>query len=462
MIQGIMAKRSRPSCFPHDSPVEEVSGRSAGSQPKVGPIRVLFSPLLRHWRDVALTIGNNVIARGLTFLAVALILRELPKDQAGGFSLMLKISGLSATLVTLGLQAAAVRQVSAALASGDEARANMILRFFLKFRLLQGALISALGFFLAPAIARSLLHQPDTTVYIRIAFFGAATNALFQFSLHHLQARQAFFRYAFLNVGVTAGRAIAVGSLIALGMATGFRVSLGWVVLPVVGWLVGLGLAPAHFLRSKMEASERRRPVRRELFRFGRWLAIAGIAGAIFVNMDSILVARYMDLRHVALYGAAFNLSLLVIMLTSAIATVVLPVVSRVSGQAALWRFFRKSILLGILAALILAPLALLGGRFVSLVYGGDYAPATHAFQVLYLGTLLAFIYSTAGLVFFALDRPALVAGQNIAQFLVSFVAYLLLIPKVGIMGGAIGTFAGHAVAVIFVLVAGSRVVRPQ
>ncbi len=434
---------------------QALEGRASAPAPEVGDLPPTPSRLSEHVTHVGLIVVKNALERGITFVAVLVVLRALTPIDAGGFALMLKISSLAAVFVTLGLQGGAVRLISDALSVNNERRAELLLRTFLNLRLLFAVLVGVGGWFASPMIATHLLQQPHATVYVRLACVGAATNGMLLFTLHHLQARRQFFRYAILDTCTTLAKAVAVIALILAGVATGARASAAWVLIPLLGTLVGLHLAPTKFLRTR--PVEHERGIRWELVAFGRWLTLAALANLVFFNLDSILLARYRGLAAVATYSAAFNLALVVYLFSNAVQTVLLPTVSRLRDPRAIRAYFRSSLIWSALAAAALAPLALMGGWLIRLLYGASYINATNTFELLYLAALVALIYNTAGLIFFALDAPRYVTGQTVAQLITSVPAYLIFIPRYGIIGGAIGTLSGQLATLAFTVVTGAR-----
>jgi O-antigen/teichoic acid export membrane protein len=407
-----------------------------------------------------LTFGSQGVERALTFVAVTLVLRVLPVANSGAFVLMLKVAGFSGVLATLGIQGGAVQMVSGALAEGREYWANAVLRAFLWTRVTMVVPLVLVGFVGGPWIARHIFGHPAVGAYVCWGFISAAANALLMFSLHHLQARQSFVRYTTLTVLTTLGKLAVVALLIAAGLLSAFGAAAIWALLPVGGALAGLFLAPADFIkRSRRKHS---RLARAELARLGRWLTLSSMIGVIFINLDSLLVTRFLGLQAVAWYGAAINLSAVVVVLATSLFTVLLPAVSRLAEPRQVRLFFWRALLLTSAGSAALLPVIALAPWLMRAVYGTRFLPAVPAFRFLFAGALLCVIYSTAGVVFLALRKPMLVAGQAAVQVVASVPFYVVLIPRDGIVGGAIGTFAGQAAGLLYVLVFGAFVVRDR
>jgi O-antigen/teichoic acid export membrane protein len=417
-----------------------------------------ISAVRRHGLHVALIFASQGAERALSFVAVTLVLRVLPVADSGAFVLMLKVAGFTGVLATLGIQGGAVQLISGALEEGREYWANAVLRAFLWTRVTMVVPLILAGFLGGSWIAVHVFGRAAVGPYVCWGFVSAAANAILMFSLHHLQARQSFVRYAALTVLTTVAKLTAVTVLIAVGLLSAFGAAAIWALLPVGGALAGLFLAPADFIkRSRLKHS---RLARAELARLGRWLTLSSMIGVVFINLDSLLVTRFLGLRAVALYGAAINLSLVVAIMGTSLFTVLLPAVSRLSELGQVRAFFWRALLLTSVGSAALMSAIALAPWLMRTVYGSRFLPAVPAFRFLLAGALLSVIYSTAGVVFLALRKPVLVAGQAAAQVAASVPFYIVLIPRDGIVGGAVGTFAGQVAGLLYVLLFGAVVVR--
>lgn len=92
--------------------------------------------------------------------------------------------------------------------------------------------------------------------------------------------------------------------------------------------------------------------------------------------------------------------------------------------------------------------------------YGQRFLPAVPAFQFLFAGSLLSVVYGPASVVFVVCRKPIHMVGQTAFQLVASVPLYFILIPRIGILGGAIGTFAGQAAALVYVVLFGTLVLR--
>jgi len=109
--------------------------------------------------------------------------------------------------------------------------------------------------------------------------------------------------------------------------------------------------------------------------------------------------------------------------------------------------------------ALVVAPLAA-GGLYLLIVpvFGSQYAPAKAVVLPLVAAAGLYAVSRISLGLLIARGHSALVSAAEIAGFAVSFAAYLLLIPRLGILGAAYGSLVGYGACLVFALVT-SRIV---
>ena len=104
--------------------------------------------------------------------------------------------------------------------------------------------------------------------------------------------------------------------------------------------------------------------------------------------------------------------------------------------------------------ALVVAPLVA-GGLYLLIVpvFGHQYAPAKAVVLPLVAAAGLYAVSRISLGLLIARGHSALVSAAEIAGFVVSFAAYLLLIPRLGILGAAYGSLLGYGACLVFALV---------
>src|SRR5439155_9332223 len=110
-----------------------------------------------------------------------------------------------------------------------------------------------------------------------------------------------------------------------------------------------------------------------ELLRTGRWLWLAALLAMLALNIDVLIVNRFVPLELVGAYALAANLASKANVVNHSLYTVLLPGVARLSDRPAVRQYLRQSLGRGALVALGLAACIPLAQPFVVLVYGEQF-----------------------------------------------------------------------------------------
>jgi O-antigen/teichoic acid export membrane protein len=122
----------------------------------------------------------------------------------------------------------------------------------------------------------------------------------------------------------------------------------------------------------------------------------------------------------------------------------------------------RPVIAAAVVYCLVVAPV-IAGGLYLLIVpvFGAAYAPAQAVVLPLVAAAALYAVSRVSLGLLIARGHSALVSAAEITGFVVSFAAYLLLIPPFGIVGAAYGSLLGYGACLLFALVT-SRVIRDR
>jgi len=114
-----------------------------------------------------------------------------------------------------------------------------------------------------------------------------------------------------------------------------------------------------------------------------------------------------------------------------------------------------RPIVLGtVVYCLVLAPIMAAGLYLLIVpVFGEQYAPAKAVVVPLVAAAALYAVSRVSLGLLIAKGHSALVSAAEIAGFVVSFAAYLLLIPPFGILGAAYGSLLGYGACLLFAIV---------
>lgn len=218
-------------------------------------------------------------------------------------------------------------------------------------------------------------------------------------------------------------------------------------VLNLVGWLIGRLLGETLFA-AVLLATVRRDvswnfdfAIARSILRFGLFASL-GFALDRLINTADTLYLAYIqrDPRAVAVYGIASIAYLSLLLVPAAVSAALYPRLARLSdANDALryaWRIMRANVVLMIPVTF----LAYFSVPFLSLaLFGSSYQGVAPVFHVMALAIIPTTMLSVLGVFFFSQGRADLSFYGNLVGAAGLLLLDLILIPKYGVIGAAIG-----------------------
>jgi O-antigen/teichoic acid export membrane protein len=294
-----------------------------------------------------------------------------------------------------------------------------------------------LAMFQAPFIAGALLAKPELTGAIRMGVAAGCSLCMLRTVAAELQERERFLAFSLTNFMSHfvnfAALLVAAFALDALDLRTTLWIYTA-TALTLGAWsLVRLARTAGNFLaveRSKFA----------EFASFGKWMLCITVVFFIFQKVDLMFVTRFLSLEEVGVYNVAIQLVMIVSLVTAALTRVFLPKAMSAMGSAHDYAAFLKEAYLAVALVLtVLAGLALGAGMLVDLVYGERYAEAAWLLRILLIGWGLHALYLPLSFVFYAIKRPRTRFLLECATLSAAVVLLLLLAPRFGLTGAAIG-----------------------
>lgn len=382
--------------------------------------------------------AERVLSGILAITVTAAVARHLGPTQFGVLSFALSTVLLFATLWTLGLSGLVVRELVR-----DPGRESELLGTVLGLRIAGGivAVVAALALV-------ALLGRDDTTrlavVILMLGVLGLTTFDGVDFwlqagvrSRHAVAARSlALAVSSALNIALI----VVDGSLLAFVGAASLEYALGGVFL--VAAYLRLGGRPGAW---RFRGSTARR-----LLTVSWPLILSGIANAINLRVDQLMLGTMSGPEAVGTYAAAARLSEVWYFVPAAIAASVFPAMIRAhAGDRPAFdrwmsRLYDLMVALALPIALVVSVLAV---PLVAVLFGPDYADSAAILAIhvwagpfVFLGAALSRWLIAEDRLKFSLVRHGTGAAVNIGLNLV-------LIPVYGGVGAAIATLVSYAVA---------------
>ena len=381
---------------------------------------------------------ERILSGVLAITVTAAVARHLGPAQFGVLSFALSTVLLFATLWTLGLSGLVVRELVR-----DPQREAELLGTVMGLRIAGGivAAIAALGLVV-------VLGRDDTTrlavAILMVGVLGLYTFDGIDFWLQAgVRSRYAVVaRSLALGVASTVNVALIVadGPLLAFVAAAALEYALGGVLL-VVAYL-RLGGHPARWRFQGGTA--------RTLLTASWPLILSGVANAINLRADQLMLGTMSGTDAVGTYAAAARLSEVWYFVPAAIAASVFPAMVRAhagdrpSFDGWMTRLYDLMIALALPIAI---GVSLLAGPLVAILFGPEYAASAPILAVHVWAGPFVFLGAALSRWLIAEDRLKFSLARHGAGAIVNIGLNLVLIPAYGGLGAAISTLVSYAVA---------------
>ena len=174
-----------------------------------------------------------------------------------------------------------------------------------------------------------------------------------------------------------------------------------------------------------------------------RYLFAYLVVLAMVLQTDIYMLRLMTNERTIAEYGSAFRYYSFLTMALGAVHTVMLPLVNNATSLESLNEIYRRHRNLIILITPGIVGLAIAATWLIPIIDGGRYTEAPLVFQILAVSSILSFALSPHVNLVMRYERFKFLFRIVCVAFAVNVCVNLVLIPKFGSVGAAIGTVTG-------------------
>ena len=405
-------------------------------------------------RSVAVSALSQLVAKALHLLlnviSTLAILHYLAPAAYGSYVLVVTVVTLAGVVADFGLPQLAVREIVRAPSERTRAQDEILgTTAALRLGLALGAVLGCQAVLLV--LGQPLVvHQAAAIASVLLLVDAVLSVVLVSFQVHVEQQYEAIVR-------VTV-EALETG-LILLLIAR--QADLIWLfVPPVVAVAVGLVLALAL---ARRRYRLRLRPARHRVsFLLAEALPIgpALIVAAVYLKLDSLVLAAMRPLSDVGIYGSAYQPVEYLFLGTAVIMNVLFPMLAGAWAGGDPARFLqlyrRTSELLVIATAFVPLVFAFTAPAVVRVAFGGAYAEAARPLQILSVALVAMTVSAWQSLALISAGLQRLILVYNSVTLVVALGLCTLLVWRFGPMGAALSVLATSCV----LLFASLRAVR--
>lgn len=365
--------------------------------------------------------GNALLAFG----GVLLFARWLPPEEFGQYFLFVALLGLLSIPADVGIRGALEKRLS----EGQDPAET--LGSALAFKLVTLTIVSALVLAASDFVDAYLGEEISTLLVVAVVVEEFA-----MFYVHAVRGElrvgdTAAVQFARRVVWVTLG-----GALILLGYGM-----VGLIVSLICGRLVEFAWA---FWRCDTPIGRPSLARVRSLFEFSKYQTVNAVGGRIYQWLDLVVIGFFMLPTDVGAYEVAWQVTLVVLVLSETIGLAIFPQLSRWDAESSI-REIEVTVTRALEFALFVSVPAIVGALLYSreilhYLYGSAYTVAALVVVVL----MVERFFQSFNYILFAtlrgIDRPDLSAKATIVAVGVNLLLNPLLVMTVGLVGAAVAT----------------------
>ena len=184
----------------------------------------------------------------------------------------------------------------------------------------------------------------------------------------------------------------------------------------------------------------------KELVKFGSQLFLASAVWMANTNADKLLVGYFLMDKDVGIYAIALAIANGLLMIPGAMSTITYPAISEYNGKGqhkAIGTLINRSMKYSLVILSILGIFIIFFSKdIILLLLKSEFLPAVTPLTILIFGMIFFGSVGSVGYAFSAVGRPDIAWKIALVSLVVGLILDILLIPRFGISGAAVGTTA--------------------
>jgi O-antigen/teichoic acid export membrane protein len=397
-------------------------------------------------RNAGLALASQLVSAGFTAILTIFLARRLGPQDYGVFAVAVGLGTVLVLPADAGLSSSVARFLAERL--DDRSAVGALLADALRLKLAVALLVCAALFGLAGPIADAYgiagLAWPIRG--IALAVFGQTLFMLYAGAFIALGRMSSQLRMMVSESTVEFATSIALVLLGAGATGAAFGRAAGYLFGAIVGIALATRLIGRHALPAKLL---RGHGFTRQIAGYARALVIVDSAFTLFEQLDVLLIGAYLGATAAGLFQAPLRLATFLHYGGVAGGSAVAPRLARVPDTPPDTVAFMQALRwLVLIQASMMAPVILWATPLLHLVLGGSYGESAEVLQALAPYIFLSGIAPLVSLGVNYLGEAPVRIPIALAAIATNLLVDVILIPRIGIVGGAIGSDLGFAVYV--------------
>jgi O-antigen/teichoic acid export membrane protein len=378
------------------------------------------------------------ISRLLEFVLIVYIIKILGAEEFGKFSFSLAFASIFVVLSDFGIADITTREFSR-----DPKNEKEYSTIF------SSKILLSIGAFILMLIG-SFLITPDLVIQkvIWILAIYILVSDFFFIIYAFLRARQKMEYEAGIKI-LRALITLTVGFFILYRCPSIGNISYGYLIANLIALTLVLLLVYFYIYKIKLSLD---RTVLQKFFKFSWPLGLTAIFGAIFLNMDSVIMGYLGQIAENGWYGAARRIISFTIIPATLVLASFYPVLSKLFEESKeklqkVWDYYMESMI--ILAIPITVGGLVFAQKIIDFIYGTDFNPSVLAFKILIFTTGIGFICNPYMIILIVSNHQKKYLLVSLIAVIANIIANIILIPRYSLYGASIASVITNIVILL-------------
>ncbi|MAG47638.1 hypothetical protein CL617_03455 [archaeon] len=396
----------------------------------------------------SIVMGGLFVSKLIGYIYTILI-AKIGSETFGLYSLGISIISFLVIISLFGFKSGIVRYISYYNTKKNDQKVKGIIKSTLKISIPISIFFSFLLFFFSSFIANNIFHNSDLSFLLK----------LFAFTIPLLVITEIFFSVftAFKKIKYKVITNDFIEKISKLFLAflliyLGFKLEsaiYSFVFSTVISFIFVIYFMNKSFplFNNKLKSLE----IKKELIYYSFPLLFSGVLSSVVKWIDTIMIGIFLNASEVGIYNVALSTSSLMILVPTAIMALFLPLITekysknddkqikKIYDRTVRWIFmFNISLFIFI---------AIFSREILNTMFGQEYVIGSTSLLILIFGYFIfSFIHIHTGYLIL-IKKTRLILLVNFIMALTNVILNLYLIPKYGIVGGAIATSVSLIIA---------------
>jgi len=391
--------------------------------------------------------GAIIVIIGLFFgklisYGYTIIIARIGSEVFGLYNLGISIISFLIIFSLFGLNSGIVRYISYYRTKKDESRIKGIIKSSLKISIPLSIFFSLILFIFSSTISKNIFHNPNLILVLRILAFAIPIIVITEIFLNIFTAfKRIEYKIFIIEVLEKLVRIIIAFVLIYLGFTLKAAI-FSYIISIIISFLLSIYFSEKvfFFFKSKIKAIE----MKKELIIYSFPLLFSGVLISIVKWIDTIMIGFLKNASDVGVYNVALSTSYLMVIIPTAVMSLFLPIITEkysknnykeiknISKNVIRWIFILNISLFTIILTF--------SKEILKLMFGQEYILGNNSLIILLIGYLIFSFAHVHSNYLVMIKKTRLILFINVFMALLNILLNLLLIPKYGIIGGAIAT----------------------